>query len=140
MNGTGMRRYILLEETVIHGSGFGPAVALGPLRGGLIVATVGITRIIPYETIEVSLWGSSDGHAWGARPLATFPRKSYCGLYSTILNLSAYPDVEHVRAAWTVESLGARGARPMFGACIYVEESGVRCVRLRTRVASEKRI
>lgn len=123
-----MPRQILLEENVLYSSGLGPVVAVPALRGRLVIVTLGITRIIPHETVEVSVWGSTDGRSWGGRPLATLPRKSYCGLYSAVLNLAPYPGIEFLRSSWTVESRGPRDSKPMFGAYIYLEESGARCV------------
>jgi hypothetical protein len=50
---------------------------------------LGITRITEHQLLEVSVWGSPDGHNWDSRPLAKFPPKFYCGIYSIPLNLSA---------------------------------------------------
>jgi hypothetical protein len=66
----------LLPETVARQDGMGPEVALDCSAGNLakiVRLTLGITRIIAQESLEVSLWGSSDGARW--RPLLHFPQK-----------------------------------------------------------------
>ncbi len=77
----------LLPEGIARSDGKGPEVDLGSKQGKLLVLTLGITRILEQESLEVSVWGSTDGEDWGARPLATFPPKFYCGIYSILLNL-----------------------------------------------------
>ena len=126
-----MRSQILLEENIVHGSGIGPAVPVSLFRGKLLVLTLGITRAIAYESVEVFVCGSYDGEHWSLRPLAAYPRKSYCGLYSMPLNLVAHPDVPYVRAQWLVEHWGRRDSEPLFGLYFYLEESGARCVSRR---------
>ncbi len=115
----------LLPESIARADGVGAEIDLGPNRGKLLVLTLGINRIIEQESLEVSVWGSSDGETWGVRPLATFPPKFYCGLYSTLLNLSGRPDLRYARVQWKM-SRWTRGESPMFGFYVYAEESGSR--------------
>ena len=91
---------LLLPESVARADGNGPEFDLGSKRGKLLVLTLGITRIIEQESLEVSIWGSCDGEKWGLRPIATFPPKFYCGIYSMLLNLSSKSDVRFVRVTW----------------------------------------
>ena len=98
----------------------------GSKRGKLLVLTLGITRIIEQESLEVSIWGSGDGEKWGLRPLATFPPKFYCGIYSMLLNLSSKPDLRFVRVTWRMSRWSKGEAMPMFGFYVYAEESGSR--------------
>ena len=83
----------LLTETTVREAGTGPELALGEQQGGTLVLTLGITRIIEQESIDLSIWGSGDGSDWGTKPLATFPQKFYCGTYQIIADLSGHPDV-----------------------------------------------
>ncbi len=78
----------LLTETTVREAGTGPELALGEQQGGTLVLTLGITRIIEQESIDLSIWGSADGTDWGTKPLATFPQKFYCGTYQIIADLS----------------------------------------------------
>jgi hypothetical protein len=116
----------LLPESIARADGVGPEIDLGPNRGKLLVLTLGINRIIEQESLEVSVWGSSDGENWGVRPLATFPPKFYCGLYSTLLNLASRQDLRYARVQWKMSRWTRGEASPLFGFYVYAEESGAR--------------
>jgi len=116
----------LFPESVARASGEGPVVEAGAFRGKLAVATLGITRTLEQEGLEVSIWGSADGDAWSERPLARFPQKFYCGLYSILLNLSAYPEARYLQVRWKMSRWDRREPLPLFGFYVFVEESGSR--------------
>jgi len=116
----------LIEESVIRADGAGPSVAVGPAAGKLLVVTLGITRIIEQESLEVSIWGSPDNINWGSKPIATFPQKFYCGIYSTLLNLSGHSQVKYIRAQWKVNRWGKGEPIPLVAFYLYLDESGAR--------------
>jgi hypothetical protein len=116
----------LLPESIARADGVGPEIKLGSQGGKLLVLTLGIDRIIEQESLEVSVWGSPNGVNWGVRPLATFPPKFYCGIYSTLLNLASRPEVEVVRVQWKMSRWTRGDSMPMFGFYVYAEESGAR--------------
>ncbi len=117
---------LLLPESIARADGTGPEFDLGSKRGRLLVLTLGITRIIEQESLEVSVWGSPDGEKWGLRPLATFPPKFYCGIYSILLNLAEHPDVRFAKVTWKMSRWSRGEVMPMFGFYVYAEESGAR--------------
>ena len=121
-----MLRNFLLPESIARADGIGPEFELGPHRGKLLVLTLGITRIIEQESLDVTIWGSHDGENWGLRPLAKFPPKFYCGIYSVLLNLAAQPDIGFVRVDWKMSRWSRGEVTPMFGFYVYAEESGAR--------------
>ena len=116
----------LLPESIARSDGKGPEVVLGSKQGKLLVLTLGITRILEQESLEVSVWGSNDGENWGSRPLATFPPKFYCGIYSILLNLVSSQEVRFVRVQWKMSRWSRQEFTPMFGFYLYAEESGAR--------------
>jgi hypothetical protein len=116
----------LLPESIARSDGKGPEIDLGSKRGKLLVLTLGVTRILEQESLEVSVWGSTDGENWGSRPLVAFPPKFYCGIYSILLNLASRPDVQFVRVQWKMSRWSKREVTPMFGFYLYSEESGAR--------------
>ena len=101
----------LLPETTVREAGNGSELNLGESQGRTVLLTLGITRIIEQESLEVSVSGSADRQRW--RPLATFPQKFYCGSYSMVLDLSRHPEVRYLRAEWSMNRWGE--ARPLFG-------------------------
>ena len=116
----------LLPESIARADGMGPEIDLGSKRGKLLVLTLGITRILEQESLEVSVWGSTDGENWGPRPLATYPPKFYCGIYSILLNLVSRQDVRFVRVQWKMSRWSRQEFTPMCGFYLYSEESGAR--------------
>jgi hypothetical protein len=80
----------------------------------VFLLTLDITQIIEQESLEVSIYGSADGAAWGAKPIATFPQKFYCGESPLLLDLTAHPDVKFVRAHWDVARWGRGTETPLF--------------------------
>jgi hypothetical protein len=120
-----MLRNFLLPESIARADGMGPEIDLGSKRGKLLVLTLGITRILEQESLEVTVWGSPDGQNWGSKPLAKYPPKFYCGLYSILLNMSQNV-VRFVRVQWKMRRWSKREHMPMFGFYVYAEESGAR--------------
>jgi hypothetical protein len=121
-----MLRNFLLPESIVRADGTGPEIDLGSKRGKLLVLTLGITRILEQESLEITVCGSADGEKWEAKPLAKFPPKFYCGLYSILLNLGSREDVRFLRIQWKMSRWSKRESMPMFGFYVYAEESGAR--------------
>jgi hypothetical protein len=115
----------LLPETVIRENGSSPEIELGSSRGKVIAITLGITRIIEQESLDVSVWGSADKTNWGAQPLATFPQKFYCGTYSLPVDLSGHPDVEYLRVQWKASRWGRGDSKPLFELYVFAEDAAV---------------
>jgi len=111
----------LIEETTVREAGTGPAVDLGVKRDETLIVTLGITRIIEQESIDLSIWGSADGADWGAKPIATFPQKFYCGTYQILVDLSEHPDVRYLRAKWGVNRWGKGDPKPLFTIYLFAQ-------------------
>ena len=111
----------LLPETTVREAGGGPVVDIGEERGGTLVLTLGITRILEKESIDVAIWGSPDRLDWGNVPLATFPQKFYCGTYQMVLNLSNRPEVRYLRAQWDAGRWSWQKGKPLFTIYLLVQ-------------------
>jgi hypothetical protein len=105
---------LVAAKTVVSAKGDGPTVDVSGGAGRVFLVTLDITRIIEQESLEISIHGSGDGAAWGAKPVATFPQKFYCGQSPLLLDLTAHPDVKFVRAHWEVARWGRGVETPMF--------------------------
>jgi len=112
----------LLPETTIRAAGNGSEIHLGEESNDTLILTLGITRIIEQESIDIQIWGSADGTNWGAKPLASFPQKFYCGTYQILLDLSEQPDVKYLRASWKVNRWGKGDPKPLFTVYLFVQE------------------
>jgi hypothetical protein len=111
----------LLPETTVREAGIGPEIGLADHQGGIVILTLGITRIIEQESLDVSIWGSADGSDWGAKPVTTFPQKFYCGTYQLLVDLSKHPDVKHLRTKWAVNRWGKGEPKPLFTLYVFVQ-------------------
>ena len=67
--------FLVATNTVVNAKGDGPVVDLNGASGRVFLLTLEITRIIEQESLEVSIHGSVDGSAWGAKPVVTLPQK-----------------------------------------------------------------
>ena len=111
----------LLPETTIREAGAGPELVVDEETGGTLTVTLGITRIIEQESLDLSIWGSADGSDWGAKPLASFPQKFYCGTYQIVLDLSERPEVRYLRAKWQVNRWGKGDPKPLFTMYLFTQ-------------------
>jgi hypothetical protein len=118
---------MLLPETLTREDGSGGEVTLGPRQGKPLVLTLGITRIAEQQSLDVSIWGSSDRTYW--RQLTTFPQKYYCGTYLLLLDLTQHREVRHVRAQWRMRRWGAgerhaQSGFKLFAETVHVQTTG----------------
>jgi len=111
----------LIPETTVREAGSGVVMSLGDNAGGMLLLTLGITRIVEQESLDVSIWGSEDGNHWGVRPLLTFPQKFYCGTYQTQIDLSDHPEIKCLRAKWQVNRWGRGNSTPLFTIYLFAE-------------------
>jgi hypothetical protein len=101
-------------NTVVGAKGDGPAVDVSGAANRVFLVTLTITRIVEQESLDLSIFGSADGSTWGAKSIAAFPQKFYCGESPLLLDLTPHPDVKFVRAHWDVARWGRGTEIPMF--------------------------
>jgi hypothetical protein len=111
----------LIPETTVREAGSGLVASLGENVGGVLLLTLGITRIVEQESLDISIWGSEDGNQWGTKPLLSFPQKFYCGTYQTQINLSDHPEIKCLRARWQVNRWGRGNPTPLFTIYLFAE-------------------
>jgi hypothetical protein len=112
----------LLPETTIREAGNGSELDLGDAQGRVLLLTLGITRIIEQESLDIAVYGSSDGKEWGAKPLLSFPQKFYCGTYQILLDLTQHEAVKFVRIKWAAQRWGKGDSKPLFGFYVFAQE------------------
>lgn len=113
----------LIPETVIREAGMSPELSVDSAQGRLLLLTLGITRIIEQQSLDLSVWGSTDNVEWGAKPLISFPQKFYCGTYQLLIDLSQHPDIKHLRAKWQVSRWGRGDPKPLFGIYLFAQDA-----------------
>lgn len=101
-------------NTVASAKGDGPSVDVSGASSRVFLVTLDITKIIEQESLDLAIFGSPDGATWGAKSIAAFPQKFYCGEWPLLLDLTAHPDVKFVRAHWEMARWGRGTETPMF--------------------------
>jgi hypothetical protein len=117
-----LQGFVVPPKTRVTSKGDGPALALNGAAHRVFLITLKIDAIVEQESLELSLWGSADGTTWTPKPVATFPQKFYTGETPLLLDLTALPDVQHLRAHWEVSRWGRGDATPMFEFEVAVRE------------------
>lgn len=100
--------------TVVSAKGDGASIDVSGATNRVFLVTLAVTKIIEQESLDLSVYGSADGVTWGAKSIAAFPQKFYCGESPLLLDLTAHPDVKFVRAHWEVARWGRGVETPMF--------------------------
>jgi hypothetical protein len=105
---------LLPEKTVVNAKGDGAALDISGAASRVFLLTLEISNIVEQEALDVSIYGSADGAAWGAKPLAAFPQKFYRGQHPLLLDLTGQADAKFIRAHWEVNRWGRGTVTPMF--------------------------
>jgi hypothetical protein len=119
----------LIEEITVREAGTGSVIGIGDQSAGELILTLGITRIIEQESIDLSIWGSADGTDWGAKPITSFPQKFYCGTYQIFCDLAGRPEVKYLRAKWAVNRWGKGDPKPLFSLYLFAQATQHQLVR-----------
>ena len=105
---------LVQRKIVATCKGDGPAVDLSGATSRVFLVTLEITKIIEQESLEISVFGSADDETWGAKSLAAFSQKFYCGESPLLLDLTGHADVRFIRLHWEVARWGRGTETPMF--------------------------
>ena len=111
----------LFSEQAVTKDGEGPAVSVEDAAGKMLQLTLGITDVIEQESLEVLIFGSASGIEWGAKPLLTFPQTFYKGVHTVLLDLSAAPDILHLKVKYKMIRWGHWTTGPMFKFYVFAE-------------------
>jgi hypothetical protein len=123
------------EKTIASGKSDGPVLDIREAGTRVFLLNLGITNIVEQEALDVSVFGSADGAAWGAKPVAAFPQKFYRGEHPLLLDLSAQPDVKFLRAHWEAVRWGRGTEIPMFQFHVTIKEVPAEILREATAEA-----
>jgi len=123
------------QQTVVSAKGDGSAIDVSGAASRVFLVTLAITKIIEQESLDVSIFGSSDGATWGAKSIAAFPQKFYREESPLLLDLTAHADVKFVRAHWEVARWGRGTETPMFEFGVTMKEVPASILKEATAVA-----
>jgi hypothetical protein len=105
---------LIPEKTVVREKGDGPVVDVSSAAGKVLLLSLHITDVIEQQSLDVAVWGSADGAAWGEKAILSFPQKFYRGQHPLLLDLSKHAGVKFLRAHWEVNRWGHHPDPPRF--------------------------
>lgn len=113
---------LIPQNTRMEANGDGASfdISASPTRTFLCLLTV--TDQIEQESLDVSIYGSSDGENWTKKPLLKLPQQFYRGHTKMILDLSLRPEIRFIRARWELNRWGRGAPLPMFVADLQLSE------------------
>jgi hypothetical protein len=111
---------LFVPEIIAREDGTSDDIALGKTSGKPLLLTLGITRILEQESLDVSIWGSADKEHW--RQIAAYPQKFYCGTYLLLVDLSRELHVRYLRVQWRMGRWGETEPKPVAGFYVAAEE------------------
>ena len=121
----------LLEDSSRQSDGLGPIIDVSNCPCKLLIITLCVDQALERESLSVSIWGSHDQMDWGEEPLVRFSQKSYCGMYSLLLNLDTHPSVHYLRAEWKMRRWAKQAPAPLFDFGVFMQPSGSRSLSAR---------
>lgn len=114
--------FLVPEQTTVTAKGDGAAAEISAAETRVFLLTLNIVDVIEQESLDVSVFGSSDGSAWGEKSLVSFPQKFYRGQHPLLLDLRQQPEIKFLRAHWDVNRWGRGEVTPKFGFTLAARE------------------
>jgi len=100
--------------TRLTANGEGELRDIGASQTRTFLCSMLITGQLEQESVDISIWGSSDGQVWGKFPLLKMPQRFYRGETRQVLDVSMQPDVRFIRAKWELMRWGRVAPHPVF--------------------------
>ncbi len=131
--------FLVPENTRVTAKGDSQPLDLSGATSRYFLLNLNITQIVEQESLDVSIWGSGDATNWGDKPAASFPQKFYRGRHPLLLDLSAAPEVNFLRAHWEVNRWGRGPAAADFTFSVTLREVPTEILKEVTAEAKSRR-
>jgi hypothetical protein len=113
---------LIPPDTKLESNADGPVFDISETTTCTFFCVLTISDQIEQESLDVSIWGSADGHDFGKKPLLKLPQQFYQGICKMVLDVSSRPEVKFLRARWELNRWGRVAPQPMFVAGLTLEE------------------
>lgn len=111
----------LFPEQIVKANGEGLSLPIGDAAAQIVQITLGITEAKEQQSLDLYIFASEDGEAWGAKPVLSFPQKFYKGVWSILLDLAAVPDARFVKVKYKMNRWGHWKDGPEFRFYVFAE-------------------
>ena len=109
-----MELALIPRGTRVESNGDGEALDISGSTTRTFICTLDVLDQIEQESLDISVWGSADGQAWGTHPIIKLPQVFYRGEERMILDLTMRHELKFVRAHWDLVRWGRVAPLPMF--------------------------
>ena len=113
---------LIPQGTLLQENGRSEPVDIRASATRTFYCTMTIREQIEQESVDVSIWGSTDGENWGTQPLLRLPQQFYRGETRAVLELKLVPEVNFIRAGWDLNRWGRVAPLPMFVLGLHLAE------------------
>lgn len=113
---------LIPQGTLLQEKGHGGAVDISASATRTFYCTLVISEQIEQESVDVAIWGSTDGENWGTHPILKLPQQFYRGETRAVLELTLVPEVNFIRAGWDLNRWGRVAPLPMFVLGLHLAE------------------
>lgn len=114
--------FLVPAKTIVTAKGESEPLDVSSISSPALLVTLSITSIVEQESIELSVFTSSDGATWEAKPVASLTQKFYVGDYPLLVDLSGVASANFVRVHWEVNRWGRGPVMPHFEIGVRVRE------------------
>jgi hypothetical protein len=113
---------LIPASSKLEANGDGQPLDVSASESRTFLCQLTINEQIEQESLDVSIWGSTDGLDFGKRPLLKIPQQFYCGSTKMVLDIHSRPEVKFLRAKWELNRWGRVAPTPMFVAALELTE------------------
>ena len=113
---------LIPEHSRLEANGNGAAFDISASATRTFLCLLTVREQIEQESLDVSIYGSTDGGNWTKKPLLKLPQQFYRGKTKLVLDLSLRPEIKFIRARWDLTRWGRGAPLPMFVAGLELVE------------------
>jgi len=117
-----MKLNLIPYQTKMDAGGDGASFDVSASATRTFLCELTVADQIEQESLDVAIYGSTDGQTWTKNPLLKLPQQFYRGKTKLVLDLSLRSEVKFIRARWELHRWGRGAPLPMFVAGLELVE------------------
>src|SRR5262245_54321250 len=113
---------LIPPNTKMESSGDGASFDISSSATRTFHCLLTVADQLEQESLDVSIYGSTDGATWTHKPLLKLPQQFYRGHTKMVLDLSLRREIKFIRARWELNRWGRGAPLAMFVAGLELTE------------------